>query len=170
MPFYEIKFLPEGTTREYYASRGNRYRFEDGAFLDMLTTPVWCRRCQELHDGEYIEPLSEIDQQLADLRNQNSHLYQWTQDSEAGPNGKFRMELIAEALRRREWRERRLSPPKCLFCGATDIVVLPLGNEIPCPFSAGTLIMECVGMYDGALGDWIFSPEGDRISMDENLV
>ena len=165
--YYEIKLRPEGTFIEFYGSEGNRYLLEDGTFLRINATPAWCRVCQKITEGEHIEPMAEIDQQLADLEDEKSRLYQVAQSDGAGPE--FRLEVIAETSKRRKWRERRMAAPKCLHCGTTDILVLPLGEEIASPSSSGTLILEFAGFASVAFSDGLFSAEGDRLASAEKL-
>jgi hypothetical protein len=163
--FYEIKFLPEGTVVEFYGSEGNRYLLADGALLRMNAAPVWCRVCSKFAEGEVVEPLAEIDQQLADLRDENSLFYQVAQDSLAGPG--FHAEMIAETQKRRKWREARIAGPKCLRCGTTEIVVLPRDQAIANPFSSGTLTLQFAGFASVAFSNGLFSPEGDRLDTAE---
>jgi hypothetical protein len=163
--FYEIKFQPEGTVVEFYGSEGNRYLLADGTFLRVNASPVWCRVCNEFAEGEIVEPLAEIDQQLADLRDENSLLYQIAQDRLAAPG--FHAEMIAETQKRRKWREARIAGPKCLRCGTTEIVALPRDQAIANPFSSGTLTLELAGFASVAFSDGLFSPEGDRLGAAE---
>ena len=62
---YEITFLPECRVVEFDPSRGNYYELDDGSRLDMRITPVWCRRCGGVSEGEEVEPLLKIDKRLA---------------------------------------------------------------------------------------------------------
>ena len=84
---YQIQFTPSGEAREYFGSRGDYYELEDGTHIDVRSQPVWCRRCGAFTDGESIERLDEIDQQIADLQDPRSELYRPTKSHFAIPGG-----------------------------------------------------------------------------------
>ena len=77
--FYQITFLHEARVEEFGGSRGNYYEMNDGSHIDVETVPVWCNRCRAITDGERVEPLAEIDKQLADLHDPNSKLFRFLQ-------------------------------------------------------------------------------------------
>jgi hypothetical protein len=153
---YKIRFLPEGREIERCGSRGNWYELEDGSRLKVQTTPIWCRRCNGITEGEQVESLGEIDQRLAGLRDPTSERYVFRRH--------VRDHAIEETEKRRPWRERRVSPAKCIRCGATDIVVFPMDVEIPNPAGPGTVEVTCIGLCTPAgSNNWSFTPEGDRM-------
>jgi hypothetical protein len=164
--FYEIRYLLQGTTEEFPGSRGNYYELEDGSHIDVRSRPVWCRRCGDFTDGESIESLDEIDRQLADLVDPRSELYRLAQRSLIRPRGRFRRHWIELTKQRRQWREQRLSPPRCLLCGSTDLVSLPEGVEVPNPRGAGTVVLSVIGHCSTWFNEWFFTPEGERIPRD----
>jgi hypothetical protein len=150
---YEIRFLPEGRAEHFAGSRGNYYDFPDGSRIDVQTTPVWCRGCGRVTNGERVEPLDEIDRQIeAELRGQGSWCgaVKW-------------VEVLRE---RRRWREARQSPPKCLTCGTTDVFVFPVNEVAPNPAGPGTVEVSTVGMCSTGFNQWFFTPEGERIPRD----
>src|SRR4051812_31310696 len=99
---YEIKFLPSGETLPFYGSRGNYYELDDGTQIDVRAAPVWCDRCNEFAEGESIEILEEIDQQLRDIRDPASQLYRDTEDTTPRPDGRPRLRPhFTEILRQR---------------------------------------------------------------------
>ena len=167
---YEIKYLPEGRVERFFGSRGNYYEFEDGSRLDVHTIPAWCRRCAGMTHGENVETLEEIDRQLADLHDPDSQLYRFTQRSllpeldHLMPRDQFRLDLIEKAKKRRLWRERRVSPPRCIHCGSADIVIFRLVEPTPHPAGAGTIEVSAVGMCSTQFNEWFFTPEGERIA------
>jgi hypothetical protein len=163
---FEIRHLPQGTTLEFVGSRGNYYEFEDGSRIDVRSSPVWCRRCGDYTDGESIESLDEIDRQLADLVDPQSELYRITHWALSGPNGRFRRHWIDLTNQRRRWRERRVSPPRCLLCGSTDLVSLPERVEIPNPRGSGTVVLSATGHCSTSFNEWFFTCEGERIPRD----
>jgi len=168
--FYEISFLPSERVEQFAGSRGNYYEFEDGTRLDMHTTPVWCRRCIEITHGEEIETLEEINQQLADLRNPRSELYQFLARDfihEYKDLGEaFTRMHSEERERRRYWRERRVSPPRCIHCGSPDIFVFPINQSVANPVGHGTVEVTIRGMCSTVFNEWFFTPEGERIPRD----
>src|SRR4051795_3674685 len=111
---YQIRFLPSGETREFYGSRGDHYELEDGPHIDVWSRPVWCHRCNDFTDGEYVGRLEEIDQHLEELRDPSSELSRGL---------RYRPTIIEGLEQRRRWLTGRVSPPKCLECGSTEIVV-----------------------------------------------
>ncbi len=121
---YEIKFLPGGETLEIYGSRGDSYEFEDGTQIGVISKPVWCRWCRQFTDGESIEDLEEIDQLLTDLHDRSS---------EVSRGLHHRLRIIEQMEQRRRWLSGRLSPPKCLECGSTEIVVFRQGERTQNP-------------------------------------
>lgn len=64
---YEIKYLPSGETKKFAGSRGNYYELDNGTHIDKQTIPVWCHQCRTITHGEEVEPVDQIDKQLADL-------------------------------------------------------------------------------------------------------
>src|SRR5436853_69594 len=97
---YEISFSPSGETREYFGSRGDYYELEDGTYVDVRSTPVWCHLCHDFTGGESIEGLDEIDRQLADLGDPSSELYRLTSDTLPTPDGRPRLRpCFTETLR-----------------------------------------------------------------------
>jgi hypothetical protein len=161
---YEIRHLPQGTTEEFAGSRGNYYEFEDGSRIDVWSRPAWCRRCGDYTHGESIESLDEIDQQLRDLEDPQSELYQFIQRGVS--KGRFRRRWIEMIKQRRRWREGRVSPPRCLLCGSTELVSLPEGVEIPNPRGTGTVVLNVIGHCSTWFNEWFFTPEGERIPRD----
>ena len=164
---YEILVRPHGRAELFPGTRGNYYELDDGKHIDVETTPVWCRRCGDFRHGERIEPVAEIDRQLADLHNPRSKLYQlYAHDyleecKDLGPMGP-----IPELMLRRAWRENRVSPPRCIECGSTDIVVFPINQPVPDPAGRGTVEVRSRGMCSTAFNEWFFTPEGQRIPRD----
>jgi hypothetical protein len=170
--FYEITFLPEGKVQRFAGSRGNYYEFEDGSHLDIHTAPVWCHHCGDITHGEQIKALEEIDKELADLDDPNSELYRFTMMSllpeldAISPRESFRLERIEETRKRRQWNERRSSPPKCIHCGSTNITLLPMEQPILIPPGPISVVVRFAGMCSTDFNEWFFTPEGDRIPRD----
>ena len=122
---------------ELYGSRGDRYELAKGTHIDLRSSPVWCRQCNGFTDGESIEAPEEIDRQIADLRDPTSELYRFCYPGGTGSIGVDVLQLITKLNKRRRWRESRKSPPKCLGCGSTEIVLLPAGEKVANPAGPG---------------------------------
>ena len=172
---YEIKFLPEGRVERFYGSRGNYYEFEDGSRLDMHTTPVWCRRCcGEVTHGERIESTQDIDRQIADLHDPSTFAYKRCFDSlyheMFGKGEELRQKHLEELGKRKRWRAGRSSPPRCIYCGTTDIFVFPVNRPVPNPAGPGTVEVRSIGMCSTDFNEWFFTPEGERIPRDTQPI
>jgi len=167
--YYEIRWLPDGRTEKFAGSRGHYYEFSESDRLEFDAGPVWCHRCGTITHGESLSTIEEIDQQIRDLGDPSSELFSMTQNSllaEMGHGEEFRREQITELQRRRRWRESRKSPPRCIQCGTTEILPLPLGVPVPNPLGKGEIQIDCIGIFSTDFTGWFFTPEGDRIQRD----
>ncbi len=167
--YYEIRWLPDGRSEQFAGSRGNYYEFSEADRLDLHSVPVWCHRCGTITHGEKLATVEEIDAEISDLSDPSSELYGMTQNTllaELGHGDEFRRERIAELQRRRRWREARQSPPKCIHCGTTEILALPMGVPVPSPLGDGAIQVDCIGMCSTDFNEWFFTPEGDRVPRD----
>ena len=165
--YYEITYLPGGRVEEFGGSRGNYYELADGTRLDLHPGPAWCRQCGGLSHGEEVEPLDEIDRRLAEMADPASDVYRWmmecTTAAQDGRGEQFRQRQVEKLRVRRRWREGRVSPPRCLVCGTTDIVALEPDRPVPHPAGRGRIVARVVGMCSTAWNDWFFTPEGERV-------
>jgi len=175
--WYQIHWLPDGPTKEYFGTRGNYYEFSETDRLDLHTALIWCYRCESFSDGEYLSTVEEIDQQMRDLHDPSSMLYciildgvhcdaireQFGEESVAEWRADRLQEKTAELERRRRWREGRMSPPKCIQCGTTRIVPLTFEGPIPNPCGDGIIQVDVVGHCSTDFNNWYYTPEGDRI-------
>lgn len=164
---YEISFLPNGPVEKFAGSRGNYYKFDDGSHQDVLATPVWCRCCKKVTEGEELRSLWDIDKTVAELR---LSLEQAIIDDQVGrtsrtPKGWTQVlrGRIEETIKLRQWRVGRSSAPKCLLCGSTDIFAFPVGSPVQHPAGTGMIEIRCVGLCSTNFNEWFFTPEGDRI-------
>jgi hypothetical protein len=165
---YEIKFLPGGEILEFYGSRGDYYELADGTHVDVRSQPVWCRRCGKFTDGEEIELLEEIDQQIADIQDPTSELYRMTKDTFPTADGRprFRPHFTDLLRQRRRWLSGRESPPKCLECGSTGIVVFRESERAENPCGPGWVEITVTGLCSTSFNNRFYTPEGDRIPRD----
>ncbi|HUE70118.1 MAG TPA: hypothetical protein VMP01_04445 [Pirellulaceae bacterium] len=147
---YEIRWLPDGPIEAFAGSRGNYYELSASEHLDLDSVPVWCNRCATITHGEHLSTLDEIDDQIRDLNDPTSAAYRRTRhgmlDDITGKGEEFLQKRLAKLELRRRWRQSRRSPPKCIRCGSTEIVELPIGKAVPNPFGDGEIQVECVGM------------------------
>jgi hypothetical protein len=166
---YEIRWLPNGPTEKFYRSRGNYYEFSESDRLKLHTVPVWCDRCGNFTEGENLSTVEEIDNQIRDLNDPTSEAYRMTRhgslEKDFGKGESFLQDRLAELARRRTWREARKSPPKCIYCGSSEIHMFPDGAPGPHP-DGGLIQIVCVGMCSTCFNEWFFTPEGDRIPRD----
>jgi hypothetical protein len=121
--------------------------------------------------------VEEIDQKIRDLHDPSSVLYAIVLGgvlselirNEFGEEAlpEWRADRLQEELavlqRRRRWREGRKSPPKCIYCGTTEILALPIEEPIPNPCGDGMIRVDLVGHCSTDFNNWYYSPEGDRI-------
>src|SRR5689334_13399853 len=167
---YEIHWLPNGPIEPFAGSRGNYYEFSDSDHLDLQSTPVWCHRCGRVTHGEDLSSVEELDEQIRDLNDPTSEAYRSARygilEEEFGTGEQFRQEYLEKLRRRRTWRDSRISPPKCIRCGSTDILALPCGEAVASPLGNGAIRVECIGMCSTVFNEWFFTPEGDRIPRD----
>ena len=167
---YEIAYLPEGRLADFAGSRGNYYEFEDGSHVDLQSTPVWCHRCGKVTHGESIKPLVEIAAMLSELLDPDSERSQEIMSpylpDRAEVGAKVRLDRIDSTKKRRLWRERRQSAPKCIMCGSTDLFEFEMGQPIPNPAGHGTIEVRVTGLCSTQFNQWFFTTEGDRIPRD----
>lgn len=173
--FYRITFDPAGRTEDFYATSGSYYQWADGTRLDVNTAPTWCGRCGAIREGEVVETVADIDRRIADLHDPTSIYYQFVQAADLshlrapvtrsapGTSAPDLSDAIHRARHRRHWRAARVSPPKCLACGTTEIVHLDR-QPVPHPSGTGTIAARHMGFWSGRYSRLVFTPEGDRIN------
>lgn len=164
--YYDVIFRPGDRVEGYGESRGNYYQLTDGSRIDVETTPVWCHRCGRFTDGEQVEPLEEIDRRLVELADPSSETCRELSllgGPRTGGGDEVLRGEIERLTRQRAWRERRVTPAKCILCGSPDIVVFPLDQSVPHPAGAGTVEVGVAGMCSPRWNDWYFTSEGDRV-------
>jgi hypothetical protein len=163
---YQIRFLFGGETQELCGSRGNYYELPNSTHITLSSSPVWCRLCNEFTEGESIEAIEAIDQQIADLWDPTSELFQFYKDSSTSSIGVDGIHFISELEKRRRWRESRQSPPKCLGCGSPEIVLLPEGQKVTNPTGRGWIEVTVTGLCSTPFMNRYYTTEGDRIPKD----
>lgn len=172
--FYEVRYPGESPNAEYAGMRGNYYELPDGSHVDLSSRPCWCVTCNTVTDGEWVETLQELEDELKDLHDPNSELFQFHEKSEEigqipGHPFKrigFREKAIERTHERITWRKLRTAPPKCIICGSTAIH-FPR-NEDGCVEIDGRTVVWILakGMCSTLFNEWYFTVAGDRIPRD----
>ena len=163
---FTLTFSPSERVQKLYGSRGDWYEWEDGARLGVRSKPVYCHQCGDFTDGESIETVAEITQQIADLKNPQSDLFRFVQGNDATTLGAGGIRFLMDLEQRQKWITRRSSPPKCLECGSIDFVEFPEGQQIPDPTGPGRVVLTVTGLCSTWFNNRFYTPEGDRITRD----
>ncbi|MCW3099775.1 MAG: hypothetical protein JWL77_5393 [Chthonomonadaceae bacterium] len=171
MPFFrDVHILPSGKTHQFSGAPSTFYWFEDGLVTPVHTALVWCRDCQDVTEGEVIETLEELDALIEEYGNPDSARYRSLKES-------FKWtEVSSETMRshqesarhRRRWRVLRQSPPKCLQCGKTDILVLPWHEKVE--VEGNTIYIsvtthwsgDWIDRYLNTEGEWLPEPDAEE--------
>ena len=168
---YLITFQPSGKTVAFSGSRGNYYELENGMQIIMETEPVWCHVCAKIGHGESIKSPAEIDQAMTDLQNPDNRFERamarvredFTAITGISLNENAHLKKrMHEMMARREWREHRVSKPRCIECGSIQILPLPVDQEIQNPAGTGTILLSVEGLCSTGFNQWVFTPEGLR--------
>jgi hypothetical protein len=162
--FYRIRWLPNGPSENLAGVDGNYYELPEGGHLSLDSEPVWCSRCGKVTHGERLPAVEAIDARIRGSEDPASiaeSMRRPTLRELPGRAAEFPYGGLADMQRRRKWRASRESAPKCIQCGATDIILLELGKVVETP--RGSLQVDCVGFCDACSNPWVFTPEGDRV-------
>tara|TARA_R110002049_G_scaffold133887_2_gene293272 strand:+ start:177 stop:740 length:564 start_codon:yes stop_codon:yes gene_type:complete len=169
--FYTIRFSDSETDVEWCGARGFYYEFGDGTNIGLRPTIAWCCRCSDFIDAEWIPSLDQIKNELRELTDPSSRRASSFTSTEPpfdkSPFIERRARLYAEAKdeasRRIQWRADRVSPPKCLICGSTEIHFPGDDQTVEIP-GHGTATVNWTGMCSTDFCNWFYTPEGDRIA------
>ncbi|HET6883758.1 MAG TPA: hypothetical protein VFI31_26635 [Pirellulales bacterium] len=169
---YTVTFLPEQRKEERYSPLAY-YRLPDGVEIRIHTALVWCNRCRVVTWGEHLPTLEEIDDQRAGEDVFVEHFSQLIGDflaldvCEQGLE-EYRADLRLDNERRRQWLFVRQAKPRCLDCGSTDIIGLPLNEETLIPTASTSVVVTLSGRYSGDHTPRIFDPDGEPLSHREH--
>ena len=159
-----------------------RYVFGPQAELESMTRPGWCYHCRAFKYCESPLSLEELDEEIESLHDPNSESRIWysehhkrlrweifgnqsIKDAEAELES-YIAQIIEDMRQRRKWYATRMSPPKCLSCGSTNLLLFPCGEEVKSPCSEGTLIWYDIQVRDGKILEPVYlTPEGDRLKL-----
>jgi hypothetical protein len=144
------------------------YLNEAGGWLfPMNASAVWCYRCQTFSAGERIRSVAEIELEKASF-----HRGEF-------PYEPARMEFVYGGIdqaidrhtrsweRELQWQKERRSPPKCLACGATELLHFDWTNPASLvePSSGRGFTLQSV--FATGDSDWqlsLYSTEGDFLA------
>lgn len=157
-----FKFKLDGKSYSLWicATPKRSYVLEDGNLLPVSLWPAWCEGCQKFVPGEQIFPIEEEDKRLDELEYFAQH------PGHIPPDRYVDIKSLPELRVRKRWRQKRVSPAKCLICGSTSITSIWPEPEIDIP-GHGRCVGGPVGFADVSSEppdvDEFFNPEGDRI-------
>jgi hypothetical protein len=97
-----------------YVGFSDWYYNLDGRRLPVAVGPSWCLHCRTLRSAEALPTIEECERELERL----SQLRTARGTRAASPKA------IEYALLTLEWRRKRVSAPRCLRCGTTELRVL----------------------------------------------
>jgi hypothetical protein len=136
------------------------YRLPDGTKLHILQQPAWCPDCDRFVIAELVPSVETLEEEIARYRSgDRDTLQQWAFVSNGAPVA----DRVAELLQRVEWRLGRLSPPRCLECGAVGPVPIPANGEFTHPRTSERVVVGSSGWADTAPWFAEFSPEGEQL-------
>jgi hypothetical protein len=170
---HQIRFSDGSPDIEWFGSRGFYYEFPDGMTIGLRPTIAWCCDCQIFVDAEWIPSLDDIANELDELNDPTSFRASSYLSNkppfDKSPYLERRAKLYAEAKdeakRRIDWRRVRQSPPRCLYCGSTDLRFPDDDQTVEIP-GRGSAVVEWSGMCSTEFCNWFFTPEGLRIPRD----
>ena len=154
--------LPESKRDEWVlVSAFLNYRLPSGDKLSILQQPAWCPSCRAFVIAEELPSVESLEGEIHLLQAANPVALQtWAFVSNGAPvKGR-----IAELRRRIEWRRGRIRPPRCLYCGALEVVPIPASGEFRHPQTGEQVMVASSGWADTA--PWVadFSPEGEHLT------
>jgi len=131
-----------------------RYRLGQDIAIGIEQDAAWCEGCQAFEAAEYVPSVEELNERMRDLQkasDKRDFLY---------PTRTAVNHAIAELRVRINWRLGRTSPPRCLVCGSTRIILVDFDEKRSCVIHGKHLSEVTYGFAD--TDDWIaeYSPEG----------
>jgi hypothetical protein len=122
MGLYRVKC--DGCNFEQLLSELPRsYRLPNDVVIHVETGWAWCATCQNVTQSEEIRPLEDIQRELDAAIAREPEIVDWVREI-ISPSEDFEaayQRTLARFAQRRDWRQSRQSPPRCLECGATAI-------------------------------------------------
>lgn len=153
--------FPDTNAEDVYAiySAFLNYRLATGDLLHVRQTECWCSTCKRIDMAERVESLDELQSELERLQHPDED-----ESRMIAFIGVPIEKRIAETELRINWRRDRISPPKCLHCGSTDITRIPDADEFRHPKTGERVVVAGRGFASTAEWHAEFTPEGDVIS------
>jgi len=162
---YRLIFSPSGATRIQRGTKGNFYVLDDGARLEVWRQPVWCCGCRTFTEGEVVSDIDEIDRLIAQHKREHGSAYRRHLHQTRNRERQWALAIrLADLERRRSWREERVSPPRCLECGCSELIPLRRGEDIANPQGSGTVRLEWLGICQSPAREFLYSAEGDLVA------
>lgn len=173
--YYELKFPDASLNSKYAGMRGNYYELPDGSLVALKSTPCWCKDCNQVTDGEWIESVEELERRLQDLQDPQSERFQFHDEGQQIIQNiipefegiGLREKALERSSERLRWRRLRKALPKCIVCGSSSIFFPDESND-------GAVVVDCKvvvhikirGMCSTKFNEWYFTVDGDRILRD----
>lgn len=125
----------------------------NGQTMHIAVAPAWCFDCCRLRNAEKLPSIEECERQIEDLSQQRT----------AKRSRLARPKALEEAMLRLQWRRNRVSDPRCIWCGSTNLQFLdkdPQSGLLPFthPDCGGTI--SHTSSYLGSDRPTYFSAEG----------
>ncbi|MBC8136131.1 MAG: hypothetical protein H8F28_09620, partial [Fibrella sp.] len=128
---------------------------------------VWCLDCRALRSAEELPTAESFERRIEALRQNRLEEYE-IEIVQAIGEAEWIAEKLAEATAGLRWRRERCSPPRCLECGSTDFVPIPMlfddeeMEHFIHPDCGGNLI-RTGGMFARESGYPLYDGEGKRL-------
>ena len=120
------------------------YKLADNTELIVHSTPAWCASCNTLRRVEHLPDSNVFSDRLASLQSLglSSRDLEFVTMLDCDPTAHL-AKLVAETEDAIGWRAVRTSLPRCMTCGSTDALALPMDNgqellPFPHPNCGGT--------------------------------
>jgi hypothetical protein len=145
----DITNTADGTCEGLTLMSTRWYILPSAAAIRLYEQVAWCRGCAKFVRAEHLGSLEEIDAQMAKYRQEvadrRRKLDGWLYRLRLKDGGQLSHEIsvyqdaVAEYEMRRQWRLDRQSPPRCLECGSTELMLPPDDEEFPHPAGKGRI-------------------------------
>jgi hypothetical protein len=167
---YRITYEPSAVVEDFFDCDGDWYQYSNEMVFPLLPRMVWCNRCRRISQGEWIPSRRGLLLEIIRSRDPEISTDELCRavESEKIVNSYLRRPTVSESFHdqwdrmRLDWIGRRQSRPKCIVCGATEIVftddagVITISEEQKAKLTI-------VGFGSGGRCDWLYSLEGVRL-------
>jgi hypothetical protein len=145
------------------SSCDNYYILAPGELLVMQPSPAWCGECKQFTEAEWFDTVEAYDQMI------KRAAYYADRPGLIQPEDHSLLYLVGrlpDLRRRRTWRAARQSPPKCIQCGSSDVVILDRNGDhsvVPCLGRVDMRVGALISSEGPCCHFWYFTPEGVRV-------